>query len=87
MSEIPHARIVNVIKDPPLQVLHVGTELPERPLSQGFSAEKKQELLKAIAEKVARECLDGYKVHWSDSGTRDERTGNDAARSVPRGAQ
>jgi hypothetical protein len=65
--KIPHAHTVNVITDPPLQILHVGTTLPENPQSPGFDAEAKYELLRAaMAEMVAAGC-DGHKVHWDVS--------------------
>jgi hypothetical protein len=63
--KIPHAHKVHVILDPPRQILHVGTPLAESPGGVGFNAEAKQEMMKAIANRVARDGLDGYVVHWS----------------------
>ena len=65
MPRIPHAHTVNIIKDPPRELLHVGTSLPEFPDQPGFSAEKKQHLLQAVARKVSDLGLDGYQIHWS----------------------
>jgi len=69
MSEIPHAHTVNVITDPPLLVLHVGTSLPENPDSPGFDAEAKDELLRAIMAKRDADGLDRHVVHWGTFAT------------------
>ena len=45
--------------------LYLLTALIQNPHTQGFDAEAKQEMLRAIAEMVNRDNLDGFVVAWS----------------------
>jgi hypothetical protein len=45
--------------------LYVETALVANPVLPGFDAEAKHEMLRAIAELVNRDGLDGYRIAWS----------------------
>jgi len=62
---IPHAHTVNRLEDPPCVTLYVETALVQSPITPGFKADAKQEMLSAIAEMVEHEGLDGYRIIWS----------------------
>jgi hypothetical protein len=62
---IPHAHTVKRIEDPPCVTLAVETDLIQNPSTPGFDAKAKQQMLRAIAELVEREGLDGYRIVWS----------------------
>ncbi len=64
-ATIPHAHTVRTIDDPPCVTLYVETALIQNPRTPGFDAEAKQEMLRAIADVVNREDLDGYVISWS----------------------
>jgi hypothetical protein len=62
---IPHAENVFVDKSKtPYEVLVVATKLPEHPHGTQPEAGAKQEMMKAIASKVAELGLQAYKIHW-----------------------
>jgi hypothetical protein len=63
---IPYAHTVNVVEDPPCVTLYVETALIQNPSTPGFDAEAKQQMLRAIAEIVERDGLDGFRIAWSE---------------------
>ena len=64
-ATIPHAHTVRTTDDPPCVTLYVETALIQNPRTPGFDAEAKQEMLRAIADVVNRDDLDGYVISWS----------------------
>jgi len=65
IGTIPHAHTVTKVKDPPCVTLYVATALIQNPSTPGFNGEAKQEMLRAVAEMVNRDNLDGFVITWS----------------------
>ena len=64
-TDIPHAVGEELVSGFPDSILHVKTNLPEHFGETGFNAERKRELLQAVAVRVRDDDLQGYQVHWS----------------------
>ena len=62
---IPHAHTIFRHDDPPCVTLRVETALIQNPATPGFDPVAKQEMLRAIAEAVERDGLDGFRIVWS----------------------
>jgi len=60
-ATIPHAHTVRTTG----VTLYVETALIQNPRTPGFDAQAKQEMLRAIADVVNRDDLDGYVISWS----------------------
>jgi hypothetical protein len=70
---IPHADNAFVDRsEAPFEYLIVATGLPEHQIGSQPEAGAKQEMMNAIAHKVAELGLQGYKVHWADSAKNDD---------------
>ena len=62
---IPHAHTIHIHGEPPCVTLCVETALIQNPTTAGFDPEAKQQMLRAIAEIVERDGLDGFRIVWS----------------------
>jgi hypothetical protein len=62
--KIRHAEKTFIERDPPRQILHVVTCLPENPATPGCDCEAHYEMMKAIGNTLGGlHGFDGYKIH------------------------